>query len=104
MKESGLKFVRILGFPLLLHYLLDILALVLAARDIGAADSRRALAIGFVIRIILRVSRIAVIVFFKTLIRCRPLFLLIFYIQGTRRFIMTRVLSLLAVLLISGLL
>ena len=104
VQESGLEVVRVLRFPrLLLHDLLHILALVLAPRHVGAADSRRALAVGFVIRIVLRVFRVGVIVLFDT-VRCGLLFLLTTYVQGTGRLIMTWILGLLAVLLISGLL
>jgi hypothetical protein len=105
VQESRLEVVRVLRFPrLLLHNLLHILALVLAARDVGAADPGGALAVGFVIRIVLRVFRVAMIVLFDSLVRCRLLFLLASYVQGTGWIIITWILCLLAVLLISGLL
>ena len=104
VQESWLEVVRVLGLPrLLLHDLLHILALVLAARDVGAADSRGALAVGFVIRIAL-VLRVAVVVVLDSLVRRGLLFLLASDVERTRRVIMTRILGLLAVLLISGLL
>ena len=104
VQESWLEVVRVLGLPrLLLHHLLHILALVLTTRDVGAADSRGALAVGFVIRIAL-VLRVAVVVVLDSLVRRGLLFLLASDVERTRRVIMTRILGLLAVLLISGLL
>lgn len=83
---------------------MHVLALILAARDIGAADSGRALAVGFVIRIVLGVLRVAVVAVLDSLVRGGFLFLLASDVQRTGRVIMTWILGLLAVLLISGLL